>query len=53
MSTAAATNSAEKMGRKIRGTSRSRRLNLPTFDMWTASNLGGSAKLSVTDNGQG
>jgi hypothetical protein len=53
MSTAAATSSAKKIGSKTGGTSHSRMLNLPVFDMLTAFGRGGSAKLSVTDNGRG
>jgi hypothetical protein len=53
MSTAAATSSAKKIGSKTGGTSHSRMLNFPVFDMLTAFGRGGSAKLSVTDNGRG
>jgi hypothetical protein len=52
MSTAAATSSAKKIGSNIGGTSHSRMLNLPVFDILTAFGHGGSAKLSVTDNGR-
>ena len=53
MSTAAATSSAKKIGSNIGGTSHSRMLNLPVFDILTAFGRGGSAMLSVTDIGQG
>jgi len=52
MSIAAATNSTRKIGIKIGGTSHSRILNLLRCDTLTAFGRGGSAKLSVTDNGR-
>jgi hypothetical protein len=53
MSIAAATNSTRKIGSNIGGTSHSRIPNLLTSDILTAFGRGGSAKLSVTDNGRG
>ena len=53
ISIAAATNSTRKIGSNIGGTSHSRILNLLTYDILTAFGRGGSAKLSVTDNGRG
>jgi len=53
MSIAATTNSIRKIGSNIGGTSHSRILNLLTCDIMTAFGRGGSAKLSVTDNGRG